>query len=228
MSARQLTFDLGHRAALARDDFFVAPCNAVAVAWVDRWPDWPNQGLALWGPASCGKSHLAAVWRHRSDGVPATLADLLAVDPPTLLGTANHVLIENIDATLPDAAAERQLLHLYNVVAERRGTLLLTARQPPARWPVDLADLGSRLNALAAVTVEQPDDDLLAAVLVKLFADRQLSVDPGVIEYALPRIERSFAGARTLVETLDSAALATHRRIAPALIREVLATNPAP
>ena len=67
MALRQLAFDITPRPAFGLDDFYVAPGNADAVAWLDRWPDWPNRALAIHGPAGCGKSHLAQVWRAATD-----------------------------------------------------------------------------------------------------------------------------------------------------------------
>jgi chromosomal replication initiation ATPase DnaA len=218
----QLPLDLGHRPALGREDFLVADCNAAAVAWIDRWPDWPGGGLALHGPAGCGKTHLAEVWRARSGARRLDAAVLATAEPPQLLGAARACMIDGLydnGAVRPD---ERRLLHLYNLLRERGGHVLLAARAAPARWPVALPDLKSRLGALAAVEIGPPDDVLLAAVLVKLFVDRQLAVGAEVIDYLARRMERSFEAARRLVAALDREALAAHRRISLPLAREVL------
>ncbi len=222
--ATQLPLVLGHRQALGREDFLVADCNAAAVAWIDRWPDWPGGGLAIHGPAGSGKSHLAEVWRARSGAVRITAQALAVAEPPRLLGGARACVIDG----LHDGAVrldERRLLHLYNLLREGGGHLLLAATSAPARWPVALPDLKSRLGALPAVEIGSPDDTLLAAVLVKLFADRQLSVGTEVVAYLAPRMERSFAAARRIVEALDREALAAQRRVALPLAREVLARD---
>jgi chromosomal replication initiation ATPase DnaA len=117
------------------------------------------------------------------------------------------------------------LLHLINAAKERGTSLLLTARTPPAAWTVPLADLRSRLRAMATVEIAAPDDGLLAAVLVKLFGDRQLRIDEGLIAYLLPRMERSFAAAKTLVAALDAASLQQGRPVTAALARAVLDTS---
>ena len=122
---------------------------------------------------------------------------------------------------------ERPLLHLHNTIAERGGHLLLTGEAPPVRWPIELADLRSRILAADTVGIGRPDDGLIAAVLVKLFTDRLMKVDEGVISYAVARIERSFAAARRLVADLDTAAAhGRKRKITIALLREVLGTAP--
>ncbi|MSP49797.1 MAG: DNA replication protein [Alphaproteobacteria bacterium] len=214
----QLTLDLPHRPALGRDDFLVAPSNAEAVAWLDRWPDWPATALALHGPPGSGKSHLAQVWRHRSGALEAAAGG--AVDPPAL-ATAGAVVVDLGDAEAP--REERPVLHLYNLLAERRGHLLLVGREPPARWPLALADLRSRLSTAPAVALLPPDDDLRAAVMVKLFADRQIRAEAEVVSYLLQRLDRSFAAIGAVVAALDETALAERRPITVPLARAVLA-----
>lgn len=213
--ARQLAFDLSYRPALGREDFLVTTCNADAVKWIDRWPDWPGPALALTGPAGCGKSHLGAVWQAMSGARNAANGD---VQDPARAG-GGHWLVDDADT----AIGEDALLRLYNVTAEAGTTLLLIARRPPARWGVKLADLASRLRAAPVTTIRDPDETAIAAVLVKLFGDRQCAVDPDVIAYLLPRMERSFAAARDMVARLDRAALAGRRRITVPVAREVLA-----
>lgn len=218
----QLVLDLACRPALGRDDFFVTSCNRDAVAWIDRWPDWPMTGLALSGPAGSGKTHLGEVWRRRSSALSVDVDALREREPPALLeGRRNLMLDLDAGVTLPPEL-EETLLHLYNLIAEQNGHLVVASRTPPARWPVVLADLSSRLRAMASVSIAAPDDDLLTAVLLKQFDDRQISVDGDVIAYAVARMERSFEAAGALVEMLDREALARHRRIGVPLVRAVL------
>src|SRR5215469_5932383 len=219
----QLPLDLGFRTALGRADFLVAPCNESAIGWLDRWPAWPGPALALYGPAGSGKTHLGEVWRSRSGAVSIAADALSAPAVPLLLGMAKAALVDDADR-----ADEEALLHLYNLLAERMGHLLLVAQQPPARWGIRLADLRSRLLAAPAVAVEAPDDALLGAVLVKLFADRQLAVSEDLIAYLLPRIERSFAAAQKIVAALDEAALAGQRAVTVRLARDILNRDRSP
>ena len=214
----QLALDLGHRTALDADDFLVAPSNRDAVLWVDRWPGWPAPALVVHGPPGCGKSHLAHVWRARSGARALAPEGLVRGAPGDLLGEANCAVVEDCGA----AGDERALMHLYNLVAERRGHLLLTAAKPPSRWPIGLPDLRSRLVAAPAVAIGAPDDGLIGAVLVKLFGDRQLRVGAGVVEFLLARMERTFDAARRIVAALDRESLAGGRNITVPLARQVL------
>jgi DnaA regulatory inactivator Hda len=221
----QLPLELVPRPALGREDFLVAPSNQVAVAWIDRWPDWPGPALALYGPPGCGKTHLGQVWRAASGAVEIDAGRLARAEPPELLGAARACVLDDAESLLGVAGAgadAERLLHLFNSVVERGGQVLLTGRAAPARWPCALADLRSRLAAATAVRMEPPDDALMAAVLVKLFADRQLPVGEELVRYLLARMERSFAAARALVAALDRASLADRRAVTIPLARRVL------
>ncbi len=215
---RQLVLDLGHRPAFGRDDFLVAPGNREAVDWIDRWPAWPGHALAIFGPAGCGKSHLAQVFALRAEAPVLAATDVRVETVPHLIEGRSALALE-IGETAIDP---RGLLHLFNALKEQGGHLLLTSREPPARWPVVLLDLKSRLAAIQAVRISAPDDAMIEAVLVKLFADRQIAVGPGAIAYLLRRIDRSFAAARAVVAQADSAALTDKRAVTIPLLKQVL------
>jgi chromosomal replication initiation ATPase DnaA len=215
----QLPLDLGCRTSFARSDFLCSARNAAAVERIDRWPDWPSAALVLHGPAGCGKTHLAHLWCGRAATNLIAGETLTRATLPCLLEEGQcRVAIDDADR-----ASERALLHLYNACVERRGSLLITARQLPGIWEIVLGDLRSRLRATPAVEIQAPDDALLGAVLVKHFADRQLAVAPDLIVYLLKRIGRSFADAATVAAHLDAAALSTGGPITIPLARRVLA-----
>lgn len=204
---------------MSEGDFLVAPCNAEAHGWLERWPDWPGPASVIFGPAECGKTHLAHLFAAVSGAVTIAGADLAVADPPRLLDQARAVVVEDCDRGTLDEAA---LFHLINLTKETGGFLLLTGREAPSRWGVSLPDLRSRLNAMPALAIGAPDDAVLAAVLVKLFSDRQVRIGEEVVAYLLGRMERSFAAAANLVERLDHAALAGHRAVTVPLARGVL------
>ncbi len=213
---RQLPLDLGHGVGYSRDELVVSQANAEAVALIDRWPDWPASVVVLAGPSGAGKTHIAEIWRDDAEAMqfPASaVADAVA-------GAGSRpVLIDDIDAAPVD---EQGLFHLINAVRGAGSHLLLTARRFPMAWGVSLADLSSRLKAAATVEIHEPDDLLLAGVVTKLFADRQVEVEPHVVQYLVRRIERSLATAMRVVERLDRAALEQKTRITRALAAEVV------
>jgi len=219
--AAQLPLALGHRPAMGREDFLVAPSNAEAVAWIDRWPDWPSPAVVITGPPGSGKTHLGAVWRARAGARAVGPGfDPVAAEMEDVTAAGGAWLVDAADADV--RAGDDALFHLFNRAAERGGHLLVTARTPPARWQGRLPDLVSRLAAATHVAIRAPDETLIEAVLVKLFGDRQLDVDAALITWLVRRIERSFDAARQTVDALDKAALARHRPVSVPLAREVL------
>lgn len=217
--ARQLVFELGHRPASGRDDFLVAPSNEAAVALIDAWPDWPDRIVALSGPSGSGKTHLAEVWRMASGAVSLEPAALAGADIPGIVAQRAIILEDLVSLT---ADGERALFHLVNLVRAEGANLLITSREALSRLPLALPDLTSRLRAVPQVELGEPDDALLAGILVKLFDDRQLRVTPAVVAYLASRIERSVEAARGVVEELDMASLSGKRPITVPLAAEIL------
>lgn len=213
----QLALPLPHAAAFEPGSFFVSPSNRDAHAWITRWPQWPAAGLMLTGPEGAGKTHLAHIWRQRADACLLPPESLAAGFAPELLGGTQHAAVDDADRAPP-----RALLHLLNTLREQGGSVVVTSRLTPAAWPGALADLRSRLHALPAAMLHPPDDALLAALLTKLFADRQLSVTPDIIRYLAQHMERSAAAAAALVAHLDAAALTGGRNITLPLAQRVL------
>ncbi len=218
--ARQLSFDLPGRTALGREDFFVSPANATAVAMIENWQGWPARKLMLVAPHGAGKTHLTHVWAALSGATIVQARELTSADIPTL--AANAVAVEDCDLIAGDKSAEAALFHLHNLALAEGQSLLFTASEAPAAWSLVLPDLASRLQATPSVHIEPPDDTLLGAVMMKLFADRQLSPTPATLPYLVKRIDRSFDSARQIVERLDTASLETRRAITPKLAGEVL------
>lgn len=220
---RQLVLALDHAVSFAREDFLPGPSNEAALTLIERWPDWPNRVMVLVGPEGAGKSHLAAIWAEVA-GARVLSAKLLGeTDLPSAFVTGALVL-EDLE---PADLDERALFHLLNLAREEGAYLLITARVAPASIPVAIRDLASRLRALPVVTLAAPDDALLRSLIVKLAADRQLSVDEPLVNYVANRIERSFVAARAAVARLDEEAMRQHRPVTRALAAELFRDVPA-
>ena len=215
---RQLTLALGHAESLERDDFMRGPSNAAALALIESWPDWPSHAAVLTGPEGSGKSHLAAIWAQEVGARFLAARSLADADLPAALATGSLV-VEDIAEGGFD---ERALFHLLNLAREDEAFVLLTARTAPATWSLNIRDLASRLKILPVVAMSAPDDNLLRALLVKLFADRQIYVDESLVGYVALRIERTFAAARATVARLDQEALRRKRPLTRALAAELL------
>jgi chromosomal replication initiation ATPase DnaA len=202
-----------------RDAYLVSPANREALRWVERWPDWPASGLILTGPEAAGKTHLAELWRERSGAGRIAGVALASREVPELIASSMAWVVDEADG-----AEHHALLHLYNSIVERRGSLLLTARTGSRHWGIELADLGSRLASLPESAIGMPDDALLHSLLIKHFADRQLIIGADVATYLAARMERSFAAAERLAAALDAASFARRQPITIPLARDVLAS----
>ena len=213
----QLILDFEHRVALSGEDFLVANCNRDAINWIDAWPNWSAPALVVFGPTRSGKSHLAAVFQSYSDAQRVTVNEF-----GSATSNVNHdLIIEDVDSIL-SSDHEVSLFHLYNAAKEASHRILMTSNSPPARWGITLPDLRSRMNAAISVKIGLPDDTLITALLVKIFADRQVQVSSDVIIYAASRMERSFLAVQQIVENADRMALASKKKITVTLMKQVL------
>jgi len=217
LAPRQLVLALDHSVSFAREDFLRGPSNAAALTLIERWPDWPDRIVAIIGPEGSGKSHLAAIWAETT-GARILSAKLLSVsDLPAAFATGALVL-EDLEFAGLD---ERALFHFLNLARENRAFVLITSRSPLSTFPVAIRDLASRMRAVPSVTMTSPDDALLRALIVKLAADRQISVDEALVNYLANRIERSFVAARAAIDRLDEEAMRQHRPVTRALAVEL-------
>ncbi len=209
---RQLALPFARRPEYGADDFLAAASNAEARAWLARAETWPDGRLALAGDTGCGKTHLLHLWA----GPDAVWEGPFLRGLPAFSGP--RLALDDADSH-PDEAA---LLHLLNHAKESGVRLLLAGRTPPARWPLRLPDLASRLRAVTTVAIGAAEDDLLAALLARLFAERQLTVSAAVQDFLLTRLPRTPAALREAVARLDRRALALGGRISRALTAAVV------
>lgn len=216
-SSEQLTLDFQHRPALGVEDFFVSVSNQAAIELIDQWPNWPAPAMFLQGPLGSGKSHLAHVWQMASEAKIFKASEFNSSKFSD--DEMSSMVIEDLDKGIAD---EHALFHLINLAKEKGFSLLFTSAAGPGQIEIDLPDLRSRIRALAVVRIETPDDMLLRFMLLKQFEDRQLEVTPQLIEYILPRMERSFEGVGKAVEQIDKAALATGRKLTRQFVGDVL------
>lgn len=225
---QQIAFKFPLEPYLGREDFMVSKCNFEAFKMVDSWPEWPFFAICLYGPSGCGKTHLSRIFSDRVAvltnhpyKIPSIKAAHLSMETPFELFKQNHCLIIE---DLNEKINEEALFHLYNLYRNEGGSILLTAPKAPARMKFSLPDLQSRLNIIPSIEINEPDDDMLSALIVKLFADRQLIVSPEIITYMIKNMKRSFSFCNKLVEEIDNTSLARKRAITVPLVKEAIQT----
>jgi chromosomal replication initiation ATPase DnaA len=221
--AKQLSLDLGHRAAFGRDDFLVTPSNATAVGVVDQWPQWPAHAAVIVGPAGSGKTHLTMVWQSLSQARIAPASGFGVDDVPSVLASG-AAIVEDVHLQY---LSETALFHLLNHARQTNATVLFTS----LTWPLQqlaLPDLKSRLSALPVAQILPPDDALLRGVLVKQFNDRQIAVDEALISYLVTRMPRSLDVARQLVARIDAEAMEQGASVTRAFAGKILSQFESP
>jgi chromosomal replication initiation ATPase DnaA len=184
------------------NDFLPLACNQEALSWVQRFPQWPYPALIIYGEKGCGKTHILHILK-------------------TITGN-NCMIIDDAQNIFGNTEAEENVFHQFNIAKENGTFLCLAMEKSAIQQNIKLPDLASRLRAAPHVQIQSPDEIALQAVLVKLFHDRQLNIEPDVISYILPRIERTFAAVRDLVKKIDENAMAEKRSVTVPLVREIL------
>lgn len=216
----QLAFRFPHRHSYVAEDFLVADANLAAWAWISRTADWPERRLLVWGEQGCGKTHLLHIWARRTGATWYDGAELVGMPAePVPQGIAPRgIAIDDADQCVQETA----LLHLLNICREHGIPVLLSARQPPSRWTINLPDLASRLRAMLAVAIERPDDVFLRQLVVRLLSERQLPFAPNLPDWLLRRVQRAPDALRDAIDRLDYAALAAKGPITRSLASAVL------
>jgi chromosomal replication initiation ATPase DnaA len=218
----QLIFDLPPRTAFGREDFFVSPSNDMAVRVIEDWQSWPLDKLILSGPKGSGKSHLASIWAEDVGAVTVSAKALAYERLETL--SEQSIVVEDVHLLAKNEDGEAALFHLHNLMNQAGHPLLMTGVGDVSAWGVILPDLLSRLSGTHLAQMAAPDDMLLSVLLIKLFSDRQITVEPPLIDYIVKRMDRSFAFAGDLVRALDNASLAGQKPITKRLAGRVLDT----
>ncbi len=212
----QIPLELDHEPSFALEDFIVSETNNIAFETVKSWPDWEYHVAALIGPEASGKSHLAISWAKKSNATVFTKSKIPSVEEIEHLG---NIVLEDVYLAPSD---EQSLFHLINWSKENSRYLLLTSRDEPTRWEISLPDLKSRLSLVQVANIQSPDDQLLMILLAKMFTDRQLNIDLSIINFMIPRMERSFSAARELVAAIDAKALSQKKAITQKIAKECL------
>lgn len=215
---RQIPLDLPwprHDRA-SRVDFAVSESNVEAVGFLDNWQEWPEGRLALIGPEGCGKTHLSLIWAQET-GAKFVETDVAPRD----LAASHCVVFEDCDRRITSPEAEFALFHLLNIIREEGGKILMTARTPPARWPVRLPDLVSRLSAVTVAQVKSPDDELLEQLVVKLFADRDVIIKDKLATYIAKRIDRNSAAIESAVAAMDARSIELREPVSTKMAKEL-------
>ena len=222
----QMIFDLRRPSKNGLENFFITGSNEVAVGAIKKWKTWPEKKLILLGESGSGKSHLVDFWAKESHGRSIKVVDLCGYDVIDL-SQNEALIIENIDdittyGPTKKQRIEEELFHLINAVAQASCYLLITSSSSVSSWDVQLPDLLSRLMSITIVEILPPDDQLLMAILLKQFDDRQITISPEFITFVSKRINRTYDSICKFVDRIDFLALEQKREVTIPIARKIL------
>jgi chromosomal replication initiation ATPase DnaA len=218
--SNQLSFSLPKKETLDRDNYFVSQANQGAVSLIEDWINWPSRKLILVGSEGSGKTHLGHLWAGE---VGATIINATTLMEQQISELSKApVLVEDINEIQRNQPVEIILFHLHNLLHSEGHSLLMTSQILPGRLSFSLKDLQSRIEASIIAKLHPVDDDLLGAILIKMFADRQIYFSDKLLTYVLSRVERSYTAAKLFVEEVDSKAMTESRVIGKRLVRDIL------
>ena len=219
MINNQLIFDLKANISFDRRNFYVSNANKDTVQLLNSWPDWPTKSLAIIGPAGSGKSHLVSYWAEEAEAIVVKAQDILLAEVPTL-SEYSAIVVEDCDKLHSNSRhtdcrkdREQAILHLLNLISQKLSYTVLTGSSFPAYWSIKLQDLASRIATFPVAELAVPGDELLMAVMLKQFEDRQIKVKPGLISFVCSRIDRSFEAVQEFVEGIDKFTLTEKREV---------------
>ena len=215
----QLSFNLKKEKIYEKYDFLVSKSNKQAYKFINKWPNWESRKIIIFGDSGTGKTHLSKIWQEKTSAIILNLNKFKKIKFDNFFLKKKKFIIENISNFFDKIKKkdkenlEKNLLHFYNLIDEKRGYVVLTAAIAPKFWGINLPDLKSRILSSTTVNIKKPDDELLSSVLVKLFIDKQILIDKKIIKFIVYRSERSFTSLQSLVNKIDEQSLIKKKKI---------------
>ena len=224
----QLLFDLKKKKIYEKDDFLVSDSNKESYKLINRWPNWSSRKIIIFGDSGTGKTHLSRIWQKKTSAIILNLNKFKKIRFDNFFLKKNIFIIENISNFFDKIKKkdkddlEKNLLHFYNLIEEKKGYLILTALNSPKFWKINLPDLKSRILSSIIVKINKPNDELLSSVLVKLFLDKQILIDKKIIKFIVYRSERSFTNLQNIVNKIDKQSLITKKKINISFVKKLI------
>ena len=220
-NSKQLYFDMPDKTALGIEDYIITESNSFAFDLISRMIKGEiNQGV-ISGPSFSGKTHLSKILIKNIGSNESLYIDRDYKKIIEKAGSSNLIVIENIDKLIEDRS-EEDLFHIINFTKENDKKLLMTSCKSISNIEFKLEDLKSRLNAILEAKIMQPDDELMKLVLIKIFNDKQLLINPNVINFLKSRLERSYKSINDFIEKIDKFSLEKGKKITIALINDLI------
>ena len=216
-SLNQLLLDFDYEENFKDDDFYVGKSNFYTFTLINKWPNWDKNFLNISGEKFSGKTHLTNIFLKKFSGIrieSSSLNDdnLKAIKPH------QNIVLENLSSNIN----EKLIYSLFNIIDQDNKFLIITSTKPIAEINFQLADLRSRTKNCLLAKIENPDDELMFALILKNLSDRQIILDKKLIDFIIKRVERSYGKIFEFIYKIDKISLKKKKSIDFKIINEAL------
>ena len=206
-----------HEKNLTQNDFFVTKSNQHIFKLINDWPKWEKKFINIYGEKFSGKTHLINIFLKKNNGIKI---EAQSFDENYLrkVKINENIVLENLEVGIN----EKLFFTLLNIIEQDNKFLIITSLDPVTKINFKLKDLNSRMKNFILQNIEKPDDELIFAILLKNFSDRQISIEKKLIEFTIKRIDRSYGKIFDFIYKIDEMSLKKKKSIDMKIIKEVL------
>ena len=216
-SLNQLLLDFDYEQNFRDDDFYVGKSNFYSFELINRWPKWEKNFLNISGEKFSGKTHLTNIFLKKFDGIRIE-SNLLNDENLRTIKPYQNIVLEDLNLHIN----ERLIYSLFNIIDQDNKFLIITSLEPIAEINFQLEDLKSRTKNCLLAKIENPDDEVMFALILKNLADRQIILDKKLIDFIIKRVERSYGKIFEFIYKIDMISLRKKKSIDFKIINEAL------
>ena len=216
-SLNQLLLDFNYEQNFKDDDFYVGKSNYYPFELINKWPNWENNFLNISGEKFSGKTHLANIFLKKFNGVKIE-SNLLNDEILKEIKSYQNIILEDLNLDIN----EKLIYTLFNIVDQDNKFLIITSAEPIVEIGFNLEDLKSRTKNCLLAKIENPDDELMFALILKNLADRQITLDKKLIDFIIKKVERSYGKIFEFIYKIDKISLKKKKSIDFKIINEAL------
>ena len=213
----QLLLDFDYDQNFKDDDFYVGKSNYYTFELINKWPKWEKNFLNISGEKLSGKTHLVNIFLKKFNGIKIELS-LLNNDNLKIIKPFQNIVLEDLNLDVD----EKLIYTLFNIIDQDNKFLIITSNKPIVEINFKLEDLRSRTKNFLLAKIDNPDDELMFALILKNLSDRQITLDKKLIDFIIKRIDRSYSKIFEFIYKIDEISLKKKKSIDFKIINEAL------
>ena len=213
----QLIIKFDYEQNFKDEDFYVSKSNKHIFSLLNQWPKWEKNFLNISGEKFSGKTHLINIFLKKFNGIKFE-SSLLNNENLKTIKPHQNVVLENLNLDV----SEELIYTLFNMIDQDNKFLIITSGTPIVEIDFMLEDLKSRTKNCLLAKIENPDDELMFALILKNLSDRQITLDKKLIDFIIKRVERSYGKISEFIYKIDEISLKKKKAIDFKIIKEVL------